>query len=115
MSPSSYLHEDLFTVSDIGVGDFNLIIDLFTDTAAILNLLDLRSIMGCSRGMSTIRFTRSVYIRVLFGPIFLQFFLEKDCNGKKDRCVVFGSNNDRIFPKKYTVKFYFCPKRARKY
>ena len=32
-------------------------IDLFTDTAAILNLLDLRSIMGCLGG------TRSVYTR----------------------------------------------------
>ena len=30
-------------------------IDLFTDTAAILNLLDLRSIMGCPGG------TRSVF------------------------------------------------------
>ena len=32
-------------------------IDLFTDTAAILNLLDLRSIMGCPGG------TRSVFTR----------------------------------------------------
>ena len=32
-------------------------IDLFTDTAAILNLLDLRSIMGCPGG------TRSVFKR----------------------------------------------------
>ena len=31
--------------------------DLFTDTAAILNLLDLRSIMGCPGG------TRSVFTR----------------------------------------------------
>ena len=33
------------------------LIDLFTDTAAILNLLDLRSIMGCPGG------TRSVLTR----------------------------------------------------
>ena len=33
------------------------VIDLFTDTAAILNLLDLRSIMGCPGG------TRSVFTR----------------------------------------------------
>ena len=32
-------------------------VDLFTDTAAILNLLDLRSIMGCPGG------TRSVFTR----------------------------------------------------
>ena len=32
--------------------------DLFTDTEAILNLLDLRSIVGCPRG------TRSVFTRV---------------------------------------------------
>ena len=29
-------------------------IDLFADTAAILNKFDLRSIMGCQVGMSTI-------------------------------------------------------------
>ena len=33
------------------------LIDLFTDTAAILNLFDLRSIMGCPGG------TRSVFTR----------------------------------------------------
>ena len=46
-------------------------IDLFTDTAAILNLLDLRNVMGCPGGMSTIRYTHSIYVRALFGPIFL--------------------------------------------
>ena len=35
--------------------------------------------------------------------------------GKKDRCAVFGCNNEHLFPKKYTVKFFFCPKSARKY
>ena len=34
-----------------------LLLSLFTDTAAILNLLDLRSIMGCPGG------TRSVFTR----------------------------------------------------
>ena len=34
-----------------------VVIDLFTDTAAVLNLLDLRSIMGCLGG------TRSVFTR----------------------------------------------------
>ena len=32
-----------------------LTVDLFTDTAAILNKLDLRSILGCPGGMSTFR------------------------------------------------------------
>ena len=49
-------------------------IDVFTDTAAIFHLLDLRSIMGCPGGMNTIWYTHSVYVRALFGPIFL-------CNG----------------------------------
>ena len=35
-------------------------IDLFTDTAAILNLLDLRSIMGCPGALAQ-------YLRALFG------------------------------------------------
>ena len=35
--------------------------------------------------------------------------------GKKDRCAVFGCNKERLFPEKYTVKFSFCPKSARKY
>ena len=38
-------------------------IDLFTDTVAILNLLDLKSIMGCSAGMNTMRYTLGIYER----------------------------------------------------
>ena len=35
--------------------------------------------------------------------------------GKKtDRCAMFGRNNDRLFLEKYTVKFAFFPKSARK-
>ena len=30
--------------------------------------------------------------------------------GKKDRCAVFGSNNDRLFPEKYTETLSFWPK-----
>ena len=85
-----------------------MLIDLFTDTAAILNLLYLSSIMGCPGGISSkIRYTHSVYVRALFGPVFLQVFLEKDCNGKKlkkYRCAVFGCNDERLFPGKYTVR-----------
>ena len=35
--------------------------------------------------------------------------------GKKDRCAVFGCNNNRPFAEKYTLKFSFCPKSAGKY
>ena len=35
------------------------------------------------RGHEHDQYTRSVYIRVLFRPIFLYVFLEKDRNGKK--------------------------------
>ena len=50
-------------LSDLKVSNFisiNLFNRLFTDTTAILNYFDLRSIMGCPRDMSTIRCTRLV-------------------------------------------------------
>ena len=48
------------------------IIDLFTDTAAILNLLHLSSIMGCPGG------TRSVFTRAFWAKRELQcIFLRK--------------------------------------
>ena len=91
------------------------IIDLFTDTATIVNLLDLRSIMGCQGGMSTIQYTRSVFTRAFRANFSLSSSRKKIVMGKKDRCAVFGCNNDRLFTEKYTVKFSFCPKSARKY
>ena len=54
-------------------------IDLFTETAAILNKLVLRSIMGCPGGMNTFR----LVFTSAFWAIFLKVFLEEDCNGKK--------------------------------
>ena len=73
------------------------LIDLFTDTAATLNELDLRTIMGCPGGISTIRYTRiSIYAR-FSGQFFFKFFLEKDCNGKKGRCALLRCNNDLLF------------------
>ena len=47
-------------------------IDLFIDTAAILNQFDLKSIIGCQGGMSTFR----LYFRALFGTFCLKVFLE---------------------------------------
>ena len=35
-------------------------------------------------------------------------FLEEDSKGKKDRCAVFGCNNDRLYPREiYSDKPYF--------
>ena len=48
------------------------IIDLFTDTAAILNKFDLRNIIGCPGGISTLH----LYFLALFETFFLEFFLE---------------------------------------
>ena len=51
-----------------------VVIDLFTDTAAILNYLNLSSIMGCPGGMSTIRGTRISIIDARFsGQFFFKF------------------------------------------
>ena len=57
----------------------------------------------------------SLIVYALFGPIFLQAVLEKDVMGSKNRCAVFGCNNDRLFPLKYTVNFSFFRKSPRKY
>ena len=48
--------------------------------------------------------TFCLYFRAIFGTFFPKVFLEEDCNAKKDPCAVFGCNNDRLFPEKYTVK-----------
>ena len=60
-------------------------IDLFTDTAAILNLLDLRSIMGCSGG------TRAVFTRA--------FRVKRELLGKKAFIITSKHrHNDLFFP-----------------
>ena len=53
------------------------------------------------RGHEHISFVFSSAFR---GTFFLNVFLECNCNGKKDPCAVFGCNNGRLFPEKYTVK-----------
>ena len=53
---------------------FQQIIDLFTDTVTILNYLDLRSFMGCPRGMSTIQYTRIGNYARFLGQL---FFIDK--------------------------------------
>ena len=67
------------------------------------------------RGMSTIRYTRiSIHAR-FSGQFLFKFSQKKIVIGKKDRCAVFGCNNDGLFPEKYTLKLSFGPKSARKY
>ena len=80
----------------------------------MLNLFDLRTIMGCQGGMNTIRCTRSVFTRAFQVNFSLSSPRKKIVTGKKDRCAVFGCINDRLFPEIYTVKFSFRPKSALK-
>ena len=62
---------------------WHLAIDLFTDTAAILDQLNLRSIMGCPGEHLARSDILTQYLGALFGSIFLKVFLEKNCNWKK--------------------------------
>ena len=95
----------------------------FTNTAAILNKLDLRSIMGCPGGHE-------------HNPFFFKFSKNKIVMGKRSLCRVWqprsqgsllttlrvgrvGENSgnevsvfDGLFPEKYTVKDYISTDRA---
>lgn len=72
--------------------------------------------MGCPRGMSTIQYTRiGNYARFLGQLFFIDKFSQKKIvKGKKDRCALFGCNNDHLFAEKYTLKFCFFTESARK-
>ena len=66
--------------------------------------------MGCPGCMRTISYTCiSIYAR-FSGQFFSKFSQKKIVTKKKDRCAVFGCNNDRLFPEKYTLKFFFARK-----
>ena len=68
------------------------LIDLFTDMAAILNLLDLRSIMGCPGG------TRSVFTRAFQAKRELQFIFL----GKKE-IIITSKHGTTIFFSDYNL------------
>ena len=71
--------------------------------------------MGCPGGHEhNPVYSLSIYTR-FSGQFLIKFSKKKDCNGQKDCCAVIGCSNDRLFPKKYTVKFSFRPKSAHKY
>ena len=59
-------------------------------------------------------YSLSIYAR-FSGQFFFTFSKKNNVMGKKDRLSVFGCNNDRLFPEKYTTNFSFCPKSALKY
>ena len=69
-------------------------VDLSTDTAAILNLLDLRSIMGCPGG------TRLVFTR----PFRAKRELKRIILGKKAIIITFKLGTTTFFP--VTIFFY---------
>ena len=52
-------------------------------------------------------YSLSIYAR-FSGQFFFKFSFKEIVMGKKGHCAVFGCNNDRLFPKKYTVKPSFA-------
>ena len=70
------------------------VIDLFTDTAAILNLFDLRGIMGCPGG------TRSVFTRAFGAKRELHCLFR----GKKE--IIITSKHDATIFFPITIFFY---------
>ena len=71
-----------------------LLLSLFTDTGAILNLLDLRSIMGCPGG------TRSVFTRAFRAKRELHYIFF----GKKE-IIIKSKNGTTIFFAHYNLFF----------
>ena len=55
-------------------------------------------------------YSLSVYSR-FSGQFFFTFSQKNIVMGEKDRCAVFGCNNDLPFPEKYILKFSFCPEK----
>ena len=80
-----------------------------------IEFIRFKEYYGMPRGMRAIQYTCiSIYVR-FSGQFFFKFSYKKIVMGKKDRCAVFGCNIDCLFPWKYTAKFPFWVKSARKY
>ena len=80
--------------------------DLFTNTATILNKLYLGSITGCPGDMSTF----SLVFTSTFWHFFVKFSYNKTVIRKKIVVLsMFASNNDSFFPEKqlYSERPYF--------
>ena len=74
-----------------------------------IELIRFKEYYGMPRGHEDDpMYSLSIYAR-FSGQFFFTFSQKKNVMGKKDRCAVFGCNNDRLFPEKYTMKFSFCP------
>ena len=77
-----------------------------------IELIGFKEYYGMPRG----HVDDPVYLhQYLRGQFFFKFPKKKIVMGKKDRCAVFGYNEDRLFPQKYTLEFPFCPKSTHKY
>ena len=83
----------------------SLLIDLFTDTEAILNLLDLRSIMGCPEG------TRLVFTRAFRAKKRTSLYISRE---KGDHYYIQTRHND-LFSHYNLFLGKLGPKRAHKY
>ena len=53
--------------------------------------------------------TQYIYLR-FSDQFFFEFFQKKIVMEKRDRCAVFGCNNDRPFPEKFSVTSLFARK-----
>ena len=80
-----------------------------------IELIGFKEYYGMPRGHEHDLIYLHQYLCALFGPIFLQVFLEKIVMRKKDHCAVFGCNDDRLFLEKYRLKFSFWLKSTCKY
>lgn len=75
--------EEAVPENSLDLSDSEVEIDLFNDTAAILNLLDLRNIMGCPGGTCSV-FTQAFRVERELHCIFLKkkAIIIKSKNGK---------------------------------
>ena len=93
----------------------NVNLDFFYPHGGHIELLRFKEYYGMPRGHEHHPIYSLIICARFSGQFFFKFSKKKIVIGKKDRCAVFGCNNDHLFPEKYTVKFSFYPKSTRKY